>query len=127
VDDKIRRLKSVAPESRLGQLVGDSVGGEAKHLGAALAAGDAAARRILDETAEDLAFALSHAVHLFHPEVIVMGGGLSEVGEPLRHAIEQALPRFVMEAFLPGPKVCLARLGEDAVPVGALILAHGRN
>jgi glucokinase len=123
VDKKIRALKTTVPESALNRLVGEQTGGEAKHLAAALQEGDAAAQRILHETAQDLAFALSHIVHLFHPEVIVMGGGLSLVGEPLRAAIENALHGFVMEAFAPGPRVCLGELGEDAVPVGALLLA----
>jgi aspartate kinase len=35
------------------------------------------------EFAQDLAFGLSHVVHLLHPEVIVLGGGLSLIGEPL--------------------------------------------
>lgn len=55
----------------------------------------------------------------------MLGGGLSLVGEPLREAVEQALGGFVMEAFAPGPRVVLAGLGEDAVPVGALLLAQG--
>ena len=76
------------------------------------------------ETAEDLAFGLSHVVHLFHPQVIVMGGGLSGVGEPLRAAVADALSRFIMDAFAPGPVLALAALGEDAVPVGALTLAR---
>ena len=75
------------------------------------------------KTADDLAFGLSHVTHLFHPEVIVLGGGLSLVGEPLREAIERHLRRFTMEAFAPGPQVRLAALGEDAVPAGALLLA----
>jgi hypothetical protein len=29
-----------------------------------------------------------------------------------------------MEAFAPGPKIALAALGEDAVPMGALELAR---
>jgi glucokinase len=58
-----------------------------------------------------------------HPEVIALGGGLSLLGEPLRAAVECALKRFVMEAFAPGPRVALAALREDAVPVGALLLA----
>jgi len=49
---------------------------------------------------------------------------LSLVGEPLRVAVATALKRYVMEAFAPGPRVALAGLGEDAVPVGALILAR---
>ncbi|MFM7806015.1 MAG: ROK family protein, partial [Verrucomicrobiota bacterium] len=73
--------------------------------------------------ADDLAFALSHAVHLFHPDIVVVGGGLSLVGEPLREAMAGALPGYLMDAFRPGPCVALAGLGEDSVPVGALALA----
>jgi glucokinase len=104
--------------------MGANPGGEAKILARALAENDAAACAILTETAEDLAFALSHVAHLIHPEVIVLGGGLSLIGEPLRAAVAEALPRFLMEAFGTGPQVKLAALGEDAVPVGALLLAR---
>jgi hypothetical protein len=31
-----------------------------------------------------------------------------------------------MESFHPGPAIATARLGEDAVPVGALVLAGTR-
>ena len=125
VDKKIRRATTAAPDGVLSRLTAQSVGGEARQLAAALRDGDALAQEVLTETAEDLAFALSHAVHLLHPEILVMGGGLSLVGEPLRAAVAAALPRFVMEAFLPPPQVCLAKLGEDSVPVGALCLAAG--
>jgi glucokinase len=100
-------------------------GGEARLLKPALEAGDALAQRILDETAEDLAFALSHVVQLMHPATIVIGGGLSLLGEPLRAAVQTHLRRFIMEVFGTGPSVQLAALGEDAVPVGALLLAGG--
>ena len=66
-------------------------------------------------------------VHLFHPEVIVLGGGLSLVGEPLRATLAETLPRFIMEVFRPGPQIRLAALGEDAVPVGALLVAAGAD
>ena len=92
---------------------------------AALQQGDANAARILNDTAADLAFALSHVVHLFHPQILIVGGGLSAVGEPLRAAVEKALGGFLMDAFAPGPRVTLAALGEDAVPTGALALATG--
>jgi glucokinase len=124
VDAKIRQLKTTDPASLLARLIGDSTGGEARHLAPALQQGDRAAKRILTETAEDLAFGLSHVVHLCHPEVIILGGGLSLAGEPLRAAVESALRVFTMAAFAPGPQICLAALGEDAVPVGALELAR---
>jgi glucokinase len=90
VDSKIRQLKSIAPESLLSRRIGNSIGEEAKHLNSALSEGDPVARRVIEETAEDLAFGLSHVVHLCHPELIVLGGGLSLVGEPLRSAVDQA-------------------------------------
>jgi glucokinase len=123
VDARIRRLATEEPNSLLARSLPPKAGGEAKLLGPALLAGDPAAGRVVREVAADLAFALSHAVHLFHPRMIVLGGGLSLIGESLRTAVAAHLPLHVMEAFAPGPEVCLAALGEDAVPVGALRLA----
>ena len=124
IDRRLRALAVEAPGSPLARLIGSSPGGEAKHLRASLEAGDGVARRVLSELADDLGFALSHVVHSFHPEVIVLGGGLSSVGEPLRAAVAEALPRYVMEVFQPGLQLKLAALGEDAVPLGALLLAR---
>ena len=124
VDARIRALRTSEPSSILSRLAAGMNGGEAKHLLAALNQGDKAAQRILQETAEDLAFGLSHVVQLFHPQIIILGGGLTGVGEPLRRAVDIALRPYVMEAFAPGPKLALAALGEDVVPVGALALAQ---
>lgn len=124
VDAKIRRHKEAHPDTLLSRLVDNATRGEAKYLASACAQGDTAAQAILRETAEDLAFALSHVTHLFHPEVIVLGGGLALMGEPLRAAVAASLPTFIMQVFAPGPRVCLAALAEDAVPVGALELAR---
>ena len=123
MDRKIRERCVREPSSGLARLVGETRGGEARYLAEALAAGDTAAKQILEVTVDDLAFALSHVVHLFHPEVVVLGGGLSLLGEPWRAAVAQALPAHLMTAFRPGPLVRLAALGEDVVPVGALALA----
>jgi glucokinase len=126
VDRIIRESIETHPGSLLAELARGKPGGEARFLPEALARGDTLARQILKETAANLAFALSHVTHLFHPECVVLGGGLSAVGEPLRLAVEQALPSFLMEAFAPEPEVRLAGLDEDSVPVGALVLARTR-
>ena len=124
VDQRIRAACKEHPESALCRLLEKKPGGEARHLPAALQQTDALARQILDETAQDLAFALSHVTHLIHPEVIILGGGLSLLGEPLRLAVATHLPRFTMEVFRPGPEILLAALGEDAVPMGCLLAAR---
>ena len=126
IDRRIRALQAGRPDSLLARSLAPLPGGEARHLPAALAAEDAAARQIVGDLADDLAFALSHAVHLFHPAVIVLGGGLAMIGEPLRAGIAEALPRYIMDAFHPGPPLRLTQLGEDAVPSGALLLAAQR-
>lgn len=126
VDRKIRGLK----KSLLCELTAGVQAGEARFLAKALEAKDPEAERILRETADDLAFGLSHVVHLFHPEVIVLGGGLSLVGEPLRAAVSNALNPYVMKVFDRGSEVRLTGLGEDSVPRGCLAAAsksHARD
>ena len=70
-----------------------------------------------------MGFALSHVTQLLSPDIIVIGGGLSLVGDPLISAIQAGLNPNVMGALHPPPAVCLAGLTEDVVPVGALLLA----
>jgi glucokinase len=125
VDQRIRNAIRApgGSDSVLAKLIGGSQGNEARHLRKAIEARDPLAQAILDETTEDLGFALSHVTHLVHPEVIVLGGGFSLAGEVLRKAVQNHLRRFIMKAFQPGPEVKIAALGEDVVPVGALLLA----
>jgi glucokinase len=123
VDRRIRELIRTNPTSTLACLVTNAPGAEARHLATALAVGDTASQQIIAELAADLAFGLSHVVHLFHPQVIILGGGLAGVGEPLRRGVERELQGFTMSAFAPGPLIRLAALGDDVVPVGALLLA----
>jgi len=123
VDQRLRRARADHPESLLFKLIGNETRGEARHLAEAWRHHDPLARDIIRETGEYLALALSHVAHLIHPEVIVLGGGLALTGEPLRAAVADALPSFVMKAFHPCPQIALSALREDAVPVGALLLA----
>lgn len=124
VDRRIRAEAAVHPGSALTRLAGAAAGGEARHLAKALGEGDPLAQRILDETCEHLAFGLSHMVHLLNPEIIVLGGGLSLLGDWLSDRVRKHLPRFLMKAFGNGPEIMIAALGEDVVPAGALLLAE---
>ncbi|RRA99894.1 ROK family protein [Larkinella rosea] len=123
VDQEIRHaIADLSTDSLLKQLVGTQKTGEARFLREAFDQGDPTARRIFERIADDLAFALSHVVHLLHPDVLILGGGLSLTGEPLRAAVEKILPTYIMGAFQPGPAIRLAELGENTVPIGALSL-----
>lgn len=123
VNEKVRSHINASPGSLLSQLANPGGGPEAALLKPALARGDGAALRIIGEIADDLAFALSHLVHLLHPEVIVIGGGLSLLGEELRAPVAAALPGYLMGSFLPAPFVRISELRENVVPAGAIELA----
>lgn len=123
VDKKVREAVKARPDSLLAKLAGAAVKGEARFLKAALKKGDALAEKIVKETADHIGFALSHVVHLFHPEIIIIGGGLSLLGKPLSDGISSVLPGYLMRSFLPAPPVRTAALGKQAVPTGALELA----
>jgi len=134
IDRQIRDLLPQLPDdSALKKLVleaqrtNDNPDRLARFLHPAYEKSDPVARMLIEQIGSVLALGLSHVVHLFHPDAIVLGGGLSGIGEPLRAAVRQALPRFVMLSFQPPPVVLLAKLGEDAVPVGALELVMNHS
>lgn len=123
VNQKVKKAIEQQPDGLLAQLFRSHHGAEAMLLKPALEQQDFAAIQLVEEVADDLAFALSHVVHLFHPDVLVVGGGLSLLKEQLLLPVQKRLSHYVMKAFLPPPTLTIAALEEDVVPVGALELA----
>jgi len=123
VDAKVRQYVADHPETILAGLVGKPGKSEAQFLLPAIQQGDTGASQILESTADDLSFGLSHIVHLFNPEVIIIGGGLSLIGDPLLAFVKTHIIKYLTNAFQPGPEIKLASLGEDVVGIGALLLA----
>jgi glucokinase len=124
LDLRVQREAASCPKGHIASLLAANPGKGAHVLAAALVERDAAANVILHDTARHYALALSHAIHLLHPEVVVLGGGVSLLGEPWREAVARHLPDFLMDAFKPGPRVLLSALGESVVPLGAAMLAQ---
>lgn len=85
------------------------------------AAGDEAARRVLDSAIEALADVLATSAGLLGPVPVVLGGGLAEAGDalvqPLRAALAARLPEPAM------PPLRRAGLGQWAGCLGAAALA----
>lgn len=123
VDGKIRDAVRKHPESLLASLTEEMNGNEATMLGQALKQDDPVAVEIFESTMDDFAFGLSHAIHVLHPDVVVLGGGLSLLGERLRAAVETKCKKYLMDAFQSNLNIRLAALKEDAVTVGAVALA----
>ena len=124
IDEKIRKAITNNPDSILSKLAAKETKGEARFLRSAIEQNDPEAAKLFHSTIDDFAFGLSHATHLFHPEVIILGGGFSLIGKILQESVQKKMPAYLMEAFRPGPLIRLAELKEDSVPVGAILLAY---
>ena len=93
--------------------------------GRAAAAGEADGLAILTEHARAVAVGLGGLVNILDPEVIVISGGLVELGDLLLDPLRAALPEHVEGAgHRPVPPVLAAELGEHAGAVGAAALAR---
>ena len=85
---------------------------------------DPAALRLVDELTDVLAAALGTVCSLMVPEIIVIGGGMSQAGDVLFTPLREKLPTYI--AYPEGtyiPPVVPAALGPEATLVGAGALA----
>ena len=123
INKKVRTYIQKNPGSLMAEMAATSFGPEATLLKSAIEKKDEFAKKMMEDIADDLSFALSHVVHLFHPDIIIIGGGLSLLKEHLLIPVQKKLPSYIMKAFLPIPIVCIAALGESVVPLGAAELA----
>ena len=89
----------------------------------AMREGDAAGREVVDEYLSYLATGLTDMVNIFQPEVLSIGGGISNEGESLLAAIE---PMVRAEQYggglVPLTELKIAKLGNDAGIIGAAFL-----
>src|SRR5690606_39919207 len=88
IDQRRRKSMEIYPTSRVTRIAKEDPGNEARHLDAALNAGDPFAQSIYEDTVKYLAWAFSHVVHLIHPDAFVIGGGVTKLGERLRRSIQ---------------------------------------
>ena len=70
----------------------------AVEIAARAGTGDAAAQASLDRHAGRLARGLAHVVNIFDPEVVVLGGGLSNLGHLYRVLPDLVLPHIFSDA-----------------------------
>jgi glucokinase len=93
----------------------------ARHVAEAAREGDALALRLLDDEARLLGIGFVNLLHLYAPEVLVIGGGLSAVLDLIRPTIERTISERALIAYRDVPVVAAA-LGRQAGLVGAASL-----
>lgn len=89
----------------------------------AMRAGDAVGKEVVDMYIQYLACGLVNVINIFQPEIISIGGGISNEGQLL---IELLTPIILSEQYGDGivkpTKLCIAKLGNDAGIIGAAYL-----
>ncbi|HEV7225090.1 MAG TPA: ROK family protein [Pirellulales bacterium] len=86
------------------------------------------AREVLLHAWDVLGWGLAQMITLLSPAVVVIGGGVSLIGEELLFKpLRTAVNRYVFPPFLGTFEIVPARLGEEMVVHGALALAGDRS
>lgn len=95
------------------------------HVADAMAAGDADAASIFTQFCRWVAIGCAALVMVLDPARIVIGGGLSGIGQPLADGIAAWMSEVTLgAAHRPEVEVRMAELGDDAGALGAALLAH---
>ena len=86
---------------------------------AAAEAGDKTVLALLDNWTDEIAQGLAGMVHIFNPQLILIGGGVSAQQKLLIDPIAAKVKASVMPAFAEGLEIRAAQLHNDAGMVGA--------
>jgi len=122
--NQIKDAMARHPESALHMLCGGDLNKvEAKTAFDGAKQGDATAMEVVDSYISYLAAGLSTFICVFRPQVIILGGGVSNAGDalllPLR---EKLITNTFGGAEIGVPPVVIAKLGNDAGLIGAAYL-----
>ena len=123
----LRRIKEGVKTSIPDHVDGDIEKVTAEDVHQAAQAGDALAREVITRTAYYVGVGLANLINLFNPELIVIGGGLSNIGDML---LEPAYQEAKRRAFMPAyqaVRFARAELGDDSGVLGAAIFVLGET
>ncbi len=99
-----------------------------KVIAKALKMGDPLTCAVVDDAAKALGVAAANAVTLLSVPTVVLGGGLAEaLGDDLLRRVKKSFAESVFPPDMAGrAKLLIGKLGDDAGPVGAALLAVER-
>jgi glucokinase len=86
----------------------------------AAAAGDEKALAVLDEWIYEIAMGITGLVHVFDPETVIIGGGVSAQEDLLIRPLREKILDLVQTDFADGLEIKAAELGNNAGMAGAV-------
>ena len=97
-------------------------------VAAAARAGDSLAQDVLRQASYYLGVGLVNLVHIFNPELIILGGGVSQIGESLIGPARAYVAEHAFAVPAKAVRIVTAALGQDSGPLGAVALViHERG
>lgn len=89
--------------------------------------GDVQAGKIVDKYIDDLADVLANIANVFMPEVIVICGSITSLGDELLKPAGQKMQERVFHREICYPQIKTAQMGSAAVIIGAALLGLNKN
>jgi glucokinase len=117
-----RRARARAAECSETTLGGNGNEIHSRDVFAAARDGDDLSNKLIDEEAEILGRGFTSLTHIFSPEILVMGGGLSNEFERLQPGIQRYINQWAMPGFK-DVEVVRADLGHNSGLIGSAALA----
>lgn len=123
-----QRLEAGATSSAINDVDGDLTRLDARIVGEAALAGDPLAREIVDYGAKCVGLGVVTMLHTFNPEIIVIGGGVSKIGDTFFDRVQTTVEQHVLdEVYYQNLPIVPARLADDVSIIGAatLVITQG--
>ncbi len=101
---------------------------DGKAVGEAAQAGDELARTVVQEAGRWLGLGLVALVHCFNPQVVVIGGSVTNLGELILAPARAVLAELLIDPAFNHPDLLkLAALGDDVCLIGAALQARRKS
>jgi glucokinase len=125
ISHQARILARGGDASQMMELVDGDVERITSHtVGQAAAQGDPVGLRLVNQAARYIAIAIANLMHLFNPQRLVLGGGVTKMGDLLFEPIRREIPYWTMASrFHENVPIVRAELGGDVGLLGAVALA----
>jgi len=92
-------------------------------LAKAAAAGSRTARAIIEDGAKYLGIGIANFVNIFNPELVLIGGGVSQIGEWYLDKVRETVHERAFDIPAQRARILPVSLGQDAGAIGAAALA----
>lgn len=121
--DAVRRISQGEQSSLIKMVKGEVESITAEQVGTAARDGDSLALNVLSQAANYLGVGMVNLVNIFNPEMIVLGGGMAELGSLFLDPAKRVVVERAFPISAQAVRIVTAQLGNEAGVYGAAVYA----